>query len=134
MLRPDVIDNLRAVSMALGIQPKSFNMWAWRYESECGTTLCIAGHYGILRGLSANQIAINGIGCGLELTRILEKDFPEGDSVFDARLFHLCNWPHDLQMLYQTNPVAAGQAAIEWYIGLHAEKTQEVVECQMIAL
>lgn len=131
-LRPDVIDNLRAVSEALGISERTFNMEYWgtrhyptlaHYGEACGTTLCIGGHYGMLKGLEFYKINDGS----QEFYDLFKQDFPED---YRAPLFHAGFWPEHLRRLYQTNPVAAGQSAIEWYIGLHAEKTQEEAECQ----
>lgn len=121
-----VADNLRAVVEAISINPDSFNMQAWYRHTNCGTVLCLAGHYNVARGfmpmasgfdfwdgqriIQALQLFIED--CGLEWP--MPKAYGDDDRRF--WLFNLWAWPGELQYQLIEDRLGAVRAAVGRYL------------------
>lgn len=126
---PEIAARLRAVADAIAIHPDSFDMSNWFGVNDCGTVLCIAGHYNLLRNYTPVSVdtrwrqefqdksdssseplfgpSLFVRDCGLPYTDSIEPYM---------WLFYMSKWPSDLIDMYAEDRALAGRFAIELYI------------------
>lgn len=106
----ELLRDMFAVREVLAIEPRTFDMAWWRVDdTPCGTTLCLAGHLAVLRGFRFEPSISSWLGG----ERDLPLSFFESTLECGHWLWQRVFWPLELRALYASNPVAAGQQAID---------------------
>lgn len=124
------VRDLLAIREAIAIHPPSFRIDAWIAKEDCGTTLCIGGHWAVLRGymppkpVSFDTGNLDWADQNGDFHNILDV-IPISTVPSDGWIFHLDYWPAKLKAAYKIaatpqGRVAAGQQAIDRFIAERA--------------
>lgn len=128
---------MRAAVEAISICPEMFEMDNWCKKTECGTTLCLAGHM-LLFGQFAPKFDVDGYGDDFSkngfnypVAEIMNKTFGiETDNVETDWIFFVGSWPEDFETEYENGQrLSALRKAVDHYIAEHAPECCRTGSC-----